>query len=113
MATRKEDNAMDPSKDPTSYDILTYSWVLGLSMVGGVVSFMRKIREGKARAFNILELVGEIVTAGFAGVLTFWLCEAGEIDPLVSAALVGIAGHMGSRTILLLEQWAETKLPKD
>jgi hypothetical protein len=104
---------MDPSKDPTSYDILTYSWVLGLSMVGGVVSFMRKIREGKARAFNILELVGEIVTAGFAGVLTFWLCEAGSIDPLISAALVGIAGHMGSRTILLLEQWAESKLPKD
>ena len=98
-------------KDPTSYSILTYSWVLGLSMVGGFVSFMRKLKEGKVRAYNLTELIGEIVTAGFTGVLTFWLCEAAEIDPLVSAALVGISGHMGSRAILHLEGWFQRQLP--
>lgn len=100
-----------PDKDPTTYDLITYAWVIGLSMVGGTVSFMRKVREGHTRAFNVFELIGEIVTAGFAGVLTFWLCEAGGINPLVTAALVGITGHMGSRAIFLLERVAESKLP--
>ena len=100
-------------KDPTSYSVLTYAWVLGLAMCGGVVSFMRKLRTGTVRAFNVTEFIGEIVTSGFTGVLTFWLCEAGNIDPLVSAALVGISGHMGSRAILHLEQWAQSRLPKE
>lgn len=100
-----------PEKDPTTYDLITYAWVIGLAMVGGFVSFMRKVREGHARVFNVLELIGEIVTAGFAGVLTFWLCEAGKINPLVTAALVGITGHMGSRAIFMLERLAESKLP--
>lgn len=98
-------------KDPSSYSLLTYAWVVGLAMTGGLVSFMRKVKEGKARAFNFTELLGEIVTSGFAGILTFWLCEAAEFNPLVSASLVGISGHMGSKVIYLLEQWAENKLP--
>lgn len=100
-------------KDPTSYSLLTYSWVIGLSIAGGVVSFLRKVREGQARACNIAELIGEIFTSGFVGVITFWLCEAGDISPLMSAAMVGIAGHMGSRAIMQFELWLEKKLPHE
>lgn len=102
-----------PEKDPTSYSIITYGWVIGLSMIGGLISFMRKIKDGSVRVFNVTELIGEIVTAGFSGVLTFWLCEASAIDPLVSAAMVGIAGHMGSRAILQLEAWLQNRLPQE
>ena len=100
-----------PEKDPTSYSLLTYGWVVGLSVVGGLVSLHRKVLEGDARKYSVMAFLGEIVTAGFAGVLTFWLCESAEFDPLVSAALVGISGHMGSRVILQLERWLERKLP--
>lgn len=101
-----------PEKDPTTYSMITYLWVIGLSTIGGFVSFMRKVREGNAKFINITELIGEIVTAGFAGVLTFWLCEAADMAPLVSAAMVGVSGHMGSRVIMQLEVWLSKKLPE-
>jgi hypothetical protein len=98
-------------KDPLSYPLITYAWVFLLSMVGGVVSFNTKIRNGHARPFNFMELIGEIMTSAFVGVITFWLCEAANVPALVSAAMVGISGHMGSRAIFFLERWATNKLP--
>ena len=100
-----------PEKDPTSYSLLTYGWVIFLSMVGGFVSFHRKVQEGNVKMFNLMAFFGELVTAAFAGVLTFWLCEAGDIDPLTSAVLVGISGHMGSRLIMQIEAWLTRKFP--
>lgn len=98
-----------PEKDPTTYSWLTYAWVAGLSMLGGFVSFAQKVKAGRSRPFNIVELVGELITAGFAGVLTFFLCEAAGIGQIASAPLIGIAGHMGTRAIFLMERWAERK----
>lgn len=98
-----------PEKDPFNYSLLTYLWVFALAALGGTVNFMRKVRAGVVRVFNVTEFVGELITSGFAGLLTFWLCEAASISPLVSAVLIGISGHMGSRAIFRIEQWAENK----
>lgn len=96
-------------KDPLSYPLITYVWIILISCWGGAVNFIRKVQSGKARVFNVTEFVGEIATSGFAGVITFWLCEASKFPPLMSAALVGISGHMGSRAIFLLENWLTRK----
>lgn len=98
-----------PEKDPTSYAFVTYFWVIFLSTVGGFVSFYHKVKRGLASPFSITELVGELITSGFAGLLTFWLCEAGSINPLLTAVLVGISGHMGARAIFMIEKWMEHK----
>lgn len=98
-------------KDPTSYSLITYAWVMGLSIVGGLVSYMHKLRIGSPRAFSVLEFAAELVTAGFTGVITFWLCESSGISPLMTAVLVGISGHMGSRAIILFEKFFITKIP--
>ncbi|CAB5079582.1 LydA-like holin [uncultured Caudovirales phage] len=96
-------------RDPTSYPLLTYAWVLGLSALGGFVSFMNKLKAGKTRAFNIAEFMGEIATSAFTGVITFWLCENAQFSPLITAALVGVSGHMGSRAIMLFEDFLAKK----
>lgn len=98
-------------KDPTSYSLLTYSWVFCLAILGGIVNFMRKLQTGQTRIFNIVELVGEIVTSGFAGVICFWLAENAGLAPLITAALVGISGHMGSRALFLFEDFLKSKFP--
>lgn len=98
-----------PEKDPTNYGWLTYAWVLLLAAFGGTVNFARKLREGAVRAFNFTEFVGEIITSGFVGLLTFWLCEWQDLNPLLSAVLIGISGHMGSRAIFGMEKWAERR----
>lgn len=98
-----------PDKDPSTYTMITYAWIVALAAWGGIVNFINKVRQGEARACNIAEFIGEIVTSGFAGILTFWLAEAANINPLITAALVGISGHLGSRAIFLMERWATWK----
>lgn len=100
---------MTPDKDPTSFAWLTYFWVLALSALGGVVSFINKIKRGVSRPFNITEFLGEVLTSAFAGILTFYFCEWAGFNQLLEAALVGISGHMGSRAIFQFERWAENK----
>jgi CHASE2 domain-containing sensor protein len=102
---------MPPEKSPETYTWLTYAWVFGLSSLGGVVSFIRKVKRGHARAFNFVELAGEIFTSAFAGVLTFYLCEWSGFAPTATAAFVGIAGHMGSRALFQLEGFFQSRFP--
>ena len=101
-----------PEKSPETYSFLTYGWVFALAILGGVVSFMRKMQAGHTRVFNLIEFIGEIVTSAFAGVLTFWMCEHSGLSPLVTAAFVGISGHMGSRAIFMAEGWLAKQFPR-
>lgn len=94
---------LDPLKDPTSYTWITYAWVLVLAGLGGFVSFVRKVRVGQSHPWSIAEFIGELATSAFAGLMTFYLCEAARIEPLMTAALVGVSGHMGSRAIYQFE----------
>lgn len=100
-----------PEKDPMTYGLITYAWVSLLAAWGGAVNFIRNVRSGHARPFNFMELIGELMTSAFAGVITFWLCQAAELNGLITAAMIGISGHMGSRAIFHFEQWAESRFP--
>jgi hypothetical protein len=93
---------------PEAYSMIQYLGVLLLAVWGGVVNFLQGIRWGKA--FSVMELIGELATSGFAGILSFYLCEAADFDPLLTAVTVGIAGHMGGRTIALIERIFSSRL---
>jgi hypothetical protein len=101
-----------PEKSPETISLLTYGWVIGLSALGGVVAFARKVKDGHARAWNFAEFLGEIATSALAGLITFYLCEWSGFAPLATAALVAISGHMGSRALFQLEGFFETKFPR-
>lgn len=91
--------------DPSLW--MSYIWVMGIAVLGGCASFYLKVKRGQARYFNLAELVGEIVTSALAGIITFWLCKSAGVNDYLSAAFVGIAGHMGSRALFLLEKVLE------
>lgn len=91
-----------PEKDPFSYTLLTYCWVLILSISGGIAGYIRRFKLQKS--FSLVELIGELFISGFVGILTFFLCETANIQPIMSAAFVGISGHMGSRAIFMIEK---------
>ena len=93
-------------KDPTSYSLLTYAWIILLSTAGGALNFIRKARSGEVKHFDFVLFFVEVLASGLVGIITFWLCEHSNIDPLLTAALVGISGHMGSRTLYIFENKA-------
>ena len=67
-----------PQKDPTTYALLTYIWVSLLAMAGGLVAFIRRLnkkRTPEPLGLILIKLIGELVIPGFAGLVTFYLCE--------------------------------------
>lgn len=101
MAARAE-----PAKDPFAYPLKQYGFILGTALLGGLVSWYAKVRKGEAQAWNLTQLIGELSTSAFAGLLMFWLCELSNSPQLLTASLVGISGHMGTRAITALENFA-------
>ena len=97
-------------KDPSTFSAITYAWVIFISAWGGAVSFITKLKTGRARAFNIVEFIGEIFISAFSGLLTFYLCESANIDKLHEIVLVAISGHMGARVIFMIEKAVEKRI---
>ena len=79
-------------------------------MWGGAASYIRRVRLGQSASFSFTEFIGELVTSSFFGIMTFWLCEASEINPLLTAAFVGMSGHMGSRFVYILSSFINKKI---
>ncbi|BCD59639.1 MULTISPECIES: phage holin family protein [unclassified Nitratiruptor] len=99
-----------PHKDPTNYSFFTYLWVLALSLWGGTAHTIRKIRNGTIKHFSLSEWIGDMVISGFLGVITFYLCEYAGIEQPLTAALVGISAHQGTRGISALEKYIAKKI---
>lgn len=95
---------MDLDKDPTSIGYLTYLWVFGLAGLGGMVSFMQKVQAGRAK-YTFLNVLAEILRSAFVGVITFLFCQYFGFNQMLTAALVGVSGHMGSRALVLMEDY--------
>lgn len=99
-------NAVD--KAPQDFTYVTYLWVLLLSVWGGIANYVGKVKKGISR-FSLMEIVGEVVVSGFAGLMTYYICYAANTPEVVSAVAVGISGHMGARIITQFEQMVARK----
>ena len=109
---------IDKTPPPAIYDltgIITWLWVAGLSLLGGIASFLQKVKTGHARAWNFTEFVGEITASGLTGIITANLCDSMGTSSPLKYALVGISSHMGSRALFKLETLVNAKftLPAD
>ena len=91
-------------KTPLSYSLQEYGIVLATALLGGLANWWIKVRKGEMVGWNIAALIGELCVSAFAGLTAFWLCEWWAIQPLLTAAIVGMSGHAGARGL----NWLET-----
>lgn len=96
--------ATEPLRQPLSYSLREYGFILGVALLGGLANYIRRVQKGEMQMLTAAALIGTLVISAFAGLLTFWGCEALELNPLWTAALTGIAGHAGGSGI----EWFET-----
>lgn len=100
-----------PEKDPTNTalviewlrSILPYLSTLFLSCWGGVVSYIQRLRIHRTK-FNSRDLIFDLVISSFAGLLTHFFCEYSNVSGTMSAILIAVSGHMGTRAIASFEQ---------
>lgn len=97
------------NRNPLDYSLKQYGLVLGFSLLGGLVAWYNKVRAGTIPGWSINHLIGELCTSAFAGLVTFWICEWMNFPPLLTAAMTGVMGHMGTRGVSLLEELAQKK----
>lgn len=77
----------------------TYLWVVGVSLWGGLVSFLEK----KGEPFSWVRLFAHLLSASFAGMMTYYICLAGGITGPMAGALSGVAAHMGTPALLRMK----------
>lgn len=101
------------ARDPLLYPATAYAWVIIWSVAGGLVNFYQKFKRGDVRAFNLVELVGELFCSGFVGVVTYWICQGAGVPPVWQAPIIAVSGHMSTRVLFLAEKamlrWAEQR----
>ena len=91
-------------RDPLSIPLREYGLVLGTALLGGFVSWVRRVRAGHTHARDLMGLVGELCTSAFSGLLAFWCCGALGVSPMMTAVTTGIAGHAGTRALQMIER---------
>jgi hypothetical protein len=94
----------DSIKTTTGYGIAAWLWVIFLSVLGNVVSYIQKLKRGIIDRVSLIEFTAECAIAIFAGMVTFFLCDAAGMKPALTSALVAVAGHMGGRLIFQIEE---------
>ncbi|AXH14259.1 hypothetical protein CP985_09055 [Malaciobacter mytili LMG 24559] len=90
-----------------SKHFLVFLWITTLSLLGGLVGYIRKLKEGRYERFSITELVGDLVISFFIGITTYFICKSAGFDDWLIAGLVGITSHMGTRGLVLIESMVE------
>jgi hypothetical protein len=87
---------------------LNYVWLIFIALWGGTANYLSRIKRDKL-PFSMIELIGEWFISGFAGVITAYMCYSLAWDFYLTAAVTGIAGHMGGRAIYLMESYFARK----
>ncbi len=91
-----------PHKSPETYGFLTYIWVIFLSVWGGMASHLYHFKM-TGSSFSLSAFFIDLLISGFVGLITFFLCESSGFDSLLTAVLVGVSAHMGTRAIFLFQ----------
>lgn len=88
---------------------LKHAWVfLVFALWGGLAHHVSKVRQSHI-TFSVAELFGDLCISGFSGMLAYALARHLAFGDWETAAVVGISGHMGSRTVFILERWLRNK----
>lgn len=98
------------NKDPTSFDLLTYSWVIGISVWSGIISYYHRMRSGLIALGGILDMLIDISASVLVGILTFFMCELAEIKHLQAAILISASSHAGPRALFIYQKYSEYKI---
>ena len=76
--------------------------MFGIAVAAGALGYYHKLKMG--RDFSWIEFCLELVTSGICGVVAFWIFTGLGVNQYLAAAACAIAGHMGTRSLLLGER---------
>ena len=103
------------SHDPFDLPLNRYLLFALIGLFGGLVARLQYWAGGEVPhcwRCALFRLLVDMMTSGFCGVLTFWLATEFELSGVLTAVLAGISGHMGSRSLFLIERILQKRLQR-
>jgi CHASE2 domain-containing sensor protein len=89
--------------DPTHWTGVEWLLVMSVSLFGGLINWLQKIRDNNILAFNVLVVIGELCTAGFVGFLSFAFLAGLSINVGLSAGISGTMAHLSTRALVVIQ----------
>ena len=89
---------MGPKESLLTSDVIVYIWVMGVSLWGGLVSFLEK-----DAPFTWAKLFAHLTSASFAGLMTYYLCQASNVPEPLTGVFCGLAAHMGTPALMRMK----------
>lgn len=83
---------MGASVDVLGLPAITYLWVMGVAIVGGLVGYMNKTNQ-----YTVKDMVKSTLTSALTGFLAFCACYESGASMGWTLFAVGVAGLMGKR----------------
>lgn len=93
---------------PLGVGLQTWGYVLGFAILGGLARWIVTLKtyQGNGNPADLwIDLLIQIVTSAFAGMLTFIACKYFKLDEVLSALFIGVSGHMGAEAINVMREW--------
>lgn len=86
------------------------SWVFIIfAFWGGLCHYIGGVRRGQ-RKWSLFEVLGDLVVSGFTGSLGFAGAVYLDLNFAATILVVGMSGHMGARSVFLLERYLLDRL---
>ena len=92
---------------------ITWIWVTGLSFLSGIASNLQRYQGDKKVKHPLLSFIYDIVYCQFAGLLTFFICIATDVQGFHQAIAISLGSHMGVRLINSLNSLFKRKFVFD
>lgn len=93
-----------PNGGGNDFNWFAIAMMMLVSLWGGFVNYLGRIKSGAVKHFNLIELAGEFAISSFAGLIVGLVLLAFDVNVVLTVSLAGVAGHAGARTMYLLDK---------
>ena len=91
------------SANEIALPVLTFAWVMGLSLLSGLATYFNRICHGEKMLSPYVTFFLDLIYCQMAGMITYFLAISAGTDGLLTAALVSAGSHMVARLIFAAE----------
>lgn len=97
-------------QDPANVPLITYVWVVGLSLLSSVAGYLSRINSGKPVNRPAMQLLQDVCYCELAGLSSYFMAQTAELSEMQAILVVALGSHMGARLIFLMQNMLTRQL---
>ena len=108
--TLRETIAAMSHQDPSTVPLVSYLWVVALSLLSAVAGYLSRFLSEKPPSRPVLALIMDVSYSLLAGLTTYFMGQASELPEMTIIVLVCIGSHMGARLLFTMQRLVQKQI---